>query len=169
MDLPWSDAERTVYTVFAGDADDGARNSDIVRICAAVTPAEEVSFSTGCVNTGCQKEKENPGGGSVRGPLTTDLVLDDRPVWTINAPVNKTTVKAISSLPASPHRTGSGRGYREILKEETIITDTTISEVTDTKTAVTYILPSPRTPRNFPSRVNQPTSTTDFDHQKEGK
>ncbi|GAV07289.1 hypothetical protein RvY_17146 [Ramazzottius varieornatus] len=97
-------------------------------------------------------EREN----SAQKRSFTPELIDDRPVWTINAPVSQ-TASFSKSLPGSPlvKRAGlSGQQqprYREILKEETIITDTTICEVTDTKTSTTYMLNSPRTPRGSAS------------------
>ena len=86
----------------------------------------------------------------------TPEVNDDRPVWTINAPVSQTSLFS-KSLPGSPlvRRTGQQPKYREILKEETIVTDTTICEVTDTKTSTTYMLNSPRTPRGSASHSSE--------------
>jgi hypothetical protein len=81
-------------------------------------------------------------------PFTPEIV-DDRPVWTVNAPVSALHSKSLPGSP-SPRRSGQQHRYREILREETIITDTTISEVTDTKTSTSYILNSPRTPRHLP-------------------
>ncbi|OQV15528.1 putative PH and SEC7 domain-containing protein 3 [Hypsibius exemplaris] len=82
-------------------------------------------------------------------PFTPEIV-DNRPVWTVNAPVEALAFHS-DGLLVSPERRRSSRGsrFREILREETTIIDTTISEVTDTNIVTSYILNSPRTPRHL--------------------
>ena len=138
----WCRSFRSFFTV-AGDTE--AANKSVSEFA----PSVDASRQTGRDLQSGVRDSSSTSLNQGARPFTPEIV-DDRPVWTVNAPVSG--VLHSKSLPGSPspdrRRVANGR-FREILREETIITDTTISEVTDSNVSTSYILNSPRTPRHL--------------------